>query len=425
MKKIFSINAATQILLRKKALVWANSFSHFSYFTHNQIIYPESGFLEILGVGLARQIKFSTEQTCWETLAEAHRNTWLMGYLGYDLKNEIEDLQSINPDHKQWPTAFFYEPIHLICFTGNTLEISAANPDEIWEAINRQEIVESQTPTTVDWQAQTTRERYIETVEQLRQHIIEGDIYEINYCMEFVAKAEILSPLAIFEQLNTLSPMPFAALHKQANKWIISASPERFLKKTGSKLLSQPIKGTAPRGKTPAQDELHKTTLLSSEKERAENLMIVDLVRNDLARNAVVGSTHVPELFGIYSFQYVHQMISSVAATLHPNRKWTDALRDAFPMGSMTGAPKIRAMQLIEQYEDTRRSVYAGAMGYVTPEADFDFNVVIRSLFMDTDTQQMSFQVGSAITFDADAATEYEECLLKAAAIFKLFGAYK
>ncbi|MEM9981316.1 MAG: anthranilate synthase component I family protein, partial [Bacteroidota bacterium] len=219
------------------------------------------------------------------------------------------------------------------------------------------------------------------------------------------------------------SPMPFATFLKLQHQYLLGASPERFLKKQGKQLISQPIKGTAKRSKQPVEDQRIRQQLYQSEKERAENLMIVDLVRNDLARSAVVGSVKVTELFGIYSFPQVHQMISTVKATLRDNITWVEALKNAFPMGSMTGAPKIKAMQLIEKYERTKRGLYSGAVGYVTPTGDFDFNVVIRSILYNAQAQYLSFQVGSAITYDALPAQEYEECLLKASAIIKTLAA--
>ncbi|SFC18988.1 para-aminobenzoate synthetase component 1 [Flexibacter flexilis DSM 6793] len=418
----FSLNKIPDF--QTKALLWAQHFDHFSWLTDNDIPYPNRGFNKILAVGATETFSPATHGTCWDKLAQWHGGQWCIGYVGYDLKNETEDLHSQNSDLKGWPNFFFYKPQYLFLFAddGQNVQIFAPQPERIFQHILLQQTHLPQTLPALQWQAQTAELKYLHTVEALQQHILAGDIYEINYCIEFTAQSpQPLQPLAIFQQLNHLSPMPFAALHKQQNRWLLCASPERFIKKQGQNLISQPIKGTAARGKTPEQDEANKHFLRNSPKERAENLMIVDLVRNDLARNALIGSTHVPELFGIYSFRFVHQMISTVAATLRPEVSWAKALADAFPMGSMTGAPKIRAMQLIEQYEDTQRGLFSGAVGYITPEGDFDFNVVIRSLFADTHTQRLNLQVGSAITSDAIGAAEYAECMLKAKAIFSLF----
>jgi para-aminobenzoate synthetase component 1 len=158
---------------------------------------------------------------------------------------------------------------------------------------------------------------------------------------------------------------------------------------------------------------------LQSEKEKAENLMIVDLVRNDLARSSKTGSVKVEELFGIYSFSQVHQMISTVSSQIKETTSAVEAIKNAFPMGSMTGAPKVMAMELIEKYENTKRGLYSGAIGYFAPNSDFDFNVVIRSIQYNESKQYLNFEVGSAITYDSDANLEYEECLLKAQAMMK------
>ncbi|UOQ71128.1 anthranilate synthase component I family protein [Hymenobacter cellulosilyticus] len=239
-------------------------------------------------------------------------------------------------------------------------------------------------------------------MEAIREDILNGEVYELNLCQEFYAETVALEPVGTFLRLLEASPTPFAGFYKWHDRYLLCASPERFLQKKGPQLISQPIKGTIRRGATPGEDERQRQLLLHDEKERAENLMIVDLVRNDLARVAQTGSVQVPELFGLYSFRHVWQMISTVQAQARPDLGLVDMLRATFPMGSMTGAPKIRAMELIEHYERTKRGLYSGSLGYVTPAGDFDFNVVIRSLQYRAGTGYLSFQVGSAITYDSD-----------------------
>jgi para-aminobenzoate synthetase component 1 len=217
-----------------------------------------------------------------------------------------------------------------------------------------------------------------------------------------------------------LSKAPFSCYFKFDGKYLLSASPERFLKKQGSKLISMPIKGTARRGKNIEDDLALRRKLLADQKERSENVMIVDLVRNDLSRSSVEGSVKVEELFGIKTFPQVHQMVSTITGVLRDDVHFVDAIRNAFPMGSMTGAPKVRAMELIEQYEKSKRGLYSGAVGYITPEGDFDFNVVIRSLLYNSLNHYLSFHVGSAIVFDSAPEKEYEECLLKAKALIQV-----
>ncbi|HTQ28427.1 MAG TPA: chorismate-binding protein, partial [Puia sp.] len=214
---------------------------------------------------------------------------------------------------------------------------------------------------------------------------------------------------------------PFGGYYKLGDVQLLCASPERYLSRRGRRLLSQPIKGTWARDlQNSRQDELYKSALFNNAKERAENVMIVDLVRNDLSRVCVAGSVKVEELFGIYTFPQVHQMISAVVGEPETGRTWVDMVRSGFPMGSMTGAPKRRVLQLIETYERNRRGLFSGAIGYVTPERDFDFNVVIRSILYNANLHQLSFSVGSGITFYSQAGQEYEECMLKAAAIKKV-----
>ena len=262
-----------------------------------------------------------------------------------------------------------------------------------------------------------SKENYLANIEKIKNHILEGDVYELNYCMEFFDDKANINPTEIYQKLKAKSPVPFGAYLKYFDQYLICASPERFICKKNNQLISQPIKGTVKRNLLDEEkDNELKASLLNSEKERAENLMIVDLVRNDLAHSSKTGSVKVDELFGIYSFQQVHQMISTVSSTINENINPIDAIKNAFPMGSMTGAPKVMAMELIEQYEQTKRGLYSGAVGYFTPEGNFDFNVVIRSIQYNKANHYLNIMVGGAITFDSIAEQEYEECLLKAQA---------
>ena len=258
-------------------------------------------------------------------------------------------------------------------------------------------------------------------IEKLRTHIRDGDCYEINFCNESFCTDAVIHPLAAFEKLNRLSPAPFAAYYKLADKTLMCASPERYLYKERARILAQPIKGTARRDADSAKDKEQKANLRESLKEQAENVMIVDLMRNDLARFCALGSVHVEELFGIYSFPQVHQMISTISGTLRNGLSPFEALRCSFPMGSMTGAPKVIVMKMIEQYEKARRGLFSGSVGYCSPEGDFDFNVVIRSLFYNRNAKYLSYQTGGAITYGSDAEQEWQEVLLKASALEAVF----
>jgi para-aminobenzoate synthetase component I len=265
-----------------------------------------------------------------------------------------------------------------------------------------------------------SREHYLAQVEKIKKHIKLGDVYEMNFCQEFYAENAAIDPGDVYRELNAISATPFSAFCRLNDHYLLCASPERFLSKSGSRLVSQPIKGTARRGITPAEDEQLKKALAASEKERSENVMIVDLVRNDLSRIAKRGSVKVDELFGIHTFEQVHQMISTVSAEVKEDISFIDIIRATFPMGSMTGAPKVRAMQLIEEYESSKRGLYSGAVGYIDPSGDFDLNVVIRSILYNSASRYLSFTVGGAITDRSDAGQEYEECMIKAAAMLRV-----
>ena len=330
----------------------------------------------------------------------------MFGHFGYDLKNQLHKLESIHPDKINFPDVHFFEPEHYVNSS------SIINEDTKQTVSNRD--------NNIQIKARFTKEEYISIIQKLREHIIEGDCYEINFCMEFYAEDVKIDPIEIYKKLNKLSPMPFSALHKVENNYLICASPERFIKKEGNQLISQPIKGTIRKGVTNEENEILKKKLVESEKERAENLMIVDLVRNDLAKSSKPGSVKVEELFGVYDFSNVNQMISTVTSEKNKGASTLDSILNAFPMGSMTGAPKHKVMQLTEEYERTKRGLYAGSVGCFDKNGDYDFNVVIRSIAYNSETGYLSFQVGGAITYDSVPEQEYEECLLKASAIIKV-----
>jgi len=265
-----------------------------------------------------------------------------------------------------------------------------------------------------------TKEEYIKTVNVIKQHIQKGDIYEINYCITFEAKDVIIDPLAIYQKLNAISNAPYSALVKFDSQFIISSSPELFINKKGNTLITKPIKGTAKRSSNKQEDETIKNELQSNLKERTENVMIVDVARNDLSRIAKKGTVIVNKLCDIESYQQVHQMVSTVSCELKENISFNEIIKATFPMASMTGAPKIKAMQLIDEYEIYNRGPYSGALGYIDENGDFDLSVLIRSIFYDEQKQYLSFTVGSAITAMCNAEDEYEECLLKAKAMMQV-----
>jgi para-aminobenzoate synthetase component I len=419
-----------------KALAFAQKFDvccltdgNFPLFSH----YPHQPFKTMLAIGAAKTFDFATDSDQHQTpifdaLAafQQQAQDWVFGFLGYDLKNSIENLQSNNQDKLQFPASYFFVPQHLIIFEDTQIFIHSFDKAAIiFEEINKEKTYNladfaSPNHAQVVVQNSLSKAAYIEKIEQIKQDIVNGEVYELNFCMNFFAENIQLNPFFAYLQLKSISPMPFAAFFKCQDQYLLCASPERFLKKEGQKIISQPIKGTTRRGKTVEEDEILKQQLRNSEKEIAENMMIVDLVRNDFARTAKTGTIKVEELFGIYSFSQVSQMISTVVAEVADTVPITDIIKAAFPMGSMTGAPKVRAMQLIEDYETDKRGLFSGAIGYFSPAGDFDFNVVIRSIFYLAAQKYVSFMAGSAITYDSEAEKEYEECLLKTNAIRKV-----
>jgi para-aminobenzoate synthetase component I len=407
---------------RARALRWAAGFPQCAYFEPNGLTYPEGPFARVLGVADDAAGSPRTLAALGQWLRRAAGAAPRMGFLTYDVKNQVEQLHSHNPSGLDWPQLHFFTPQTWLYWRDEHLEIRGRTAG-VLDAILATELPAAAAAQVPVFTPRMPKADYLAAVAAVREDILNGEVYELNLCQEFYAEGVQLDPVAVFLRLNAASPAPFAGFVRHRQHYLLCASPERFLSRQGSTLVSQPIKGTIRRGLTPAEDEQQRLTLLHDEKERAENLMIVDLVRNDLARVARTGTVRVPELFGLYPFRHVWQMISTVTAELPPTTPLPDVLRAAFPMGSMTGAPKIRAMQLIEQYERTRRGLYSGSIGYVLPDGNFDFNVVIRSLQYRSDTGYLSFQVGSAITYDSVPEREYDECLLKARAILEVLGA--
>lgn len=424
MRKQATLACSDWSTVQPKVLSWLRSFSHSIYLDSNdnhQNAYHQYDVLIGAGVHalyLPNKDTFGSLHETWKS-----RQDWWFGFLTYDLKNEIEALSSTHVDGMQWPKAGFFCPEIVIYLKRDvlTIESNTAEPTEIWTAILSQEQVATWKQPTISFQTRMSRNDYLDAVSRLREHIAAGDVYEVNFTQEWYAEGIELDPYSLFQAFDTLGQTPFAGFVTWGDKYLLGQSPERFLAKRGDLLISQPIKGTTRRGRDEEEDRQLAESLLHNEKERAENVMIVDLVRNDLARSAVTGTVEVPELFGIYAFATVHQMISTVTAQLRTDVDWSQAIKHAFPMGSMTGAPKVMAMQLIEQYEKSKRGLYSGAVGYIDPKGDFDFNVVIRSMQYRADLGYLSFQTGGAITWDSDPLAEYEESLLKAAGILQLF----
>lgn len=406
-------------------LNWANQFSIFCLLDNRQYDFSKPAFECLLAAGVQSNLNMQAG-TAFEALRvfySQNEPSWLFGHLAYDLKNETENLHSANADGIGFSDLHFFVPEFVLELHHNKVEIHTnENAALIYEAIQACPASVSEKPEVPLYiQHRIGKQEYFDTIEKLRQHILRGDCYEINFCQEFFAQNARIDPLQVYCRLTELSPNPFAALYKVNGLYCLCASPERYLKKEGNRIISQPIKGTSKRNINDVEaDEMAKNYLKHSEKEKSENVMVVDLVRNDLSRICKPGTVQVDELFGIYSFPQVHQMISTISGEPEGNINWIDCVKATFPMGSMTGAPKKKVMELIEQYERTKRGLFSGAIGYVKPNGDFDFNVVIRSIFYNAFNKYLSFQAGGGITYNSDPAKEYEESLLKAAAMMKI-----
>ena len=410
-------------LFKLKALHWANQFRTTCFLDANNHNDPYAAFDALIAADSKYELKVSSGNAFdqLDHFLKSHPDDFIPGYFSYDLKNEIEALESKNYDGLKFPDLYFFVPRYLIKINGSTLEIHANDADAVYNVIQKIKLpIDKEIGFEGQLKNRFTYAEYEHTFEEFKKHIYRGDIYEVNFCQEFFATHIAINPINAFIELNRSSPTPFATFFKHNHHYILSASPERFVCKRGNKLISQPIKGTSRRNSNQKKDEQAKHDLRNNLKELTENVMIVDLVRNDMTKNAAKGSVKVEELFGIYSFKQVHQMISTVVCQLAQHVSKIDAIRNMYPMGSMTGAPKIKAMQLIEQYERTKRGVYSGSVGYFSPNGNFDFNVVIRTLLYNAKNKYLSFQVGSAITLDANAKQEYEECMIKAQAIIQL-----
>ena len=411
---------------KKRLLIWSQQFREVIFLDSN--FYPDnySSYDCVLAVDAFTSIK-TDFQNAFEDLKQYQQTTrdWLFGYLSYDLKNDIEDLKSQNSDSLNFPDLYFFQPKKLFLLKGNILEICYLNmcDDEVeddFSAIETQISDLRFETSALKIEQKISKENYIVKVSKILDHIHRGDIYEANFCMEFFAQNASINPLEKYLKLNEISKAPFSVFFKNNKHFLLSASPERYLKKVGENIISQPIKGTSKRFENELEDEKSKRDLSQNPKERSENIMITDLVRNDLSRTAQKGSVHVEELCKVYSFLQVHQMITTICSKLNPHFSVIDVLKTTFPMGSMTGAPKISAMQIIENFEETKRGLYSGSVGYFKPNGDFDFNVVIRGILYNQGEKYVSFSVGSAITSLSIPEQEYEECLLKANAMLEV-----
>ena len=407
--------------LKYKMLNWADQFNIFCLLDNNGYSFEQPAFECLLAVGCERSYTFIGENDFAALeLFFNEKPSWLFGHLGYNAAS-TSYLKNI-PAAIDFGRGFFFEPEIIIKLSGSEIEILKSKTDaaSILESITSFKVNAVSESKSLNIVPLFSREKYLQQISVLQQHIKRGDCYEINFCQQFFAEDATVNVVNTYSKLSKLSPAPFGALYKLHHNYCMCASPERFLQKKGRQLISQPIKGTSRRETDAVKDEANKNHLTQSTKEKSENVMVVDLVRNDMSVVCEKSSVNVKELFGIYSFPQVHQMISTIQGTLAADKTFTDAIQACFPMGSMTGAPKKSVMELIEKYEISQRGLFSGSIGYITPDADFDFNVVIRSIFYSNLKRQVVFFAGSGITFYSKAEEEYEECMMKAQAIVNI-----
>lgn len=414
---------------KQNLLSWSQQFETAIWLDSNNYKQQYSSFNCALAVEEFTAIK-TDYFNAFDKLKEYQTITkdYIFGYISYDVKNEVEQLTSKNFDGLDFADLYFFQPQKLFFIKDNLVEFHYLKmvDDEI--DVDFEEIQKSKKgvldyartdieENKIKIKLRIHKDEYHQKVTKVLEHIKKGDIYEANFCQEFFAENATINPLEIYNHLNKISAPPFATFFKNEHQYIISASPERYIKKEGTKIISQPIKGTAKRLLSKIDDQKIASDLARDVKERSENVMIVDLVRNDLSKSAKKGSVKVEELCKVYTFKQVHQMISTVVAEIDQETHPVTILKNTFPMGSMTGAPKVSAMKIIENLEETKRGLYSGTVGYFTPNGDFDFNVIIRSILYNEEKKYISYSVGGAITAKSIVEKEYEECLLKAKAM--------
>jgi para-aminobenzoate synthetase component 1 len=405
-------------LFKVKALQWANHFKTVCLLDSNN--YPHKHYKTkdwVLAIDAMEEIRCG--ENAFEELKKfrAKTQTNIFGFFSYDLKNQVEKLSSKHPDGIGFPDLYFFRPRYVFEIAGDILTVNRNYPEtfHLIELIQSIQIdADNLSRASLPLHSRTSRENYLKNVSAIRKQIEEGDFYELNYCNEFYAEGAEINPVETFVKLNKSAKAPFSCFFKLDDKYLLCASPERFLKKQGNELIAQPIKGTIAKGRNAEENKALQEQLRNDAKERAENVMIVDLMRNDLSRSSKPNTVEVKELCGIYEFETVNQMISTITSEIDPACSSIDAIKNAFPMGSMTGAPKVMVMETIEVYEEAKRGLFSGAVGYFDASDNFDFNVVIRSILYNSSHKYLSIQVGGAITYESMPENEYAEILLKA-----------
>lgn len=352
-----------------------------------------------------------------------------VGYFAYDMCHHVEKLPRTALDDIQVPDCWFgfYDSIIAVEHQEGAVYLVATGIHEEEEtaisalqqkidSLRHQDLVQPAGIACGEIESNFSKQDYMQAVQRIREYIRSGDIYQANMTQRFRCHTQE-KPFHLYSRLRKMNPAPFACYIDFGQAQILSSSPERFIKIDESSIETRPIKGTRPRGKTPAEDQANKEELINSEKDRSELLMIVDLERNDLSRVSKTGTVKVPELFYLEEYATVHHLVSTVTGEMRADIKPLDVIKAAFPGGSITGAPKIRAMEVIDELEPTQRNIYTGSIGYIGFDGNVDLNIAIRTILLKDETAY--FQAGGGIVWDSDPALEYEETLHKAKAIIK------
>lgn len=358
------------------------------------------------------------------TFLEQHGD-WAFGHLTYAMGAEVEPGLELGQDLLGWPTLRFFVPRFVVHWGQEDVQVHCRKEDHL-EAEHLVAVLTGSDDRTHETRIPRLnligRSEYLERAGELLAHIQRGDIYEVNYCIARTGVARGLDPYAAFAALDTKLKAPYATFYRSGERYALCQSPERFLKVEDGMITGEPMKGTRPRHTDSSLDQALALELANDAKERSENIMAVDVMRHDMSRVAAPRSVRVPELCGVKSLSALHQMTSTVSARLREGLRTVDAVRSCFPMASMTGAPKRRAMQLINAMEGAPRGLYSGTLGFFTPDGDADFNVVIRTLLFDARSGAVSLATGSALTAACDLEREWEECEIKARSVLDALG---
>ncbi|MCB0770345.1 MAG: anthranilate synthase component I family protein [Flavobacteriales bacterium] len=374
----------------------------------------------VLGVGCIRQLD--------EPVFNDHGavEDWCFGALRYEWKDALEPALGRSKEQVSEPHCRWFIPRFVVEWKGEEVSMHVLHEDSVvareWASGFFRHGAKVPVGPEFEWVEQFDRGGYLGEVAVLMQHIRRGDIYEVNYCIPRRARSNTFDPFGAFARLLERSAAPYAGFFRWNDAFAVCASPERFMAFEKDRILGQPMKGTRPRSLDRQVDERLRRELAADEKERSENVMALDVMRHDFSKVAAPGSVLVRDLCAVVSLPKVHQMVSTVSASLRSGLTPYDALAAAFPMASMTGAPKVRAMQLIEAAEKGPRGLFSGSLGFFAPDGTGDWNVVIRSLLFDAATGGASIHTGSAITAMCDPEMEWEECQLKARSVIDAIG---